>query len=108
MATKSFGTLEVLGVITGLSLGEIGETTNLILWLSGHTYEELEKDRLSEVRSLDLDNLAAECQPSLKAQFPELAELKHPNIFSTSRSDFSVWEDEQVARFGPSLDVAAL
>lgn len=110
MSTSSFETLSVLGVITGLSLGKIDDTSNLILFMTGHTYDELKADweRAHEDRQLNLDMLAEKCRPALREQFPELAEVQPPNIFRTPRHEFDAWEDEQVARFGTHLDVRPL
>lgn len=103
MTTKRFHLGDVLTVTTGclVSRDHVGGIYNILNWMTG---DNLFTHQLP--RAMD------ECQPHLKAQHPDLADVQVPEFDGDDRDEIKAeveaWLAAQVARFGEFRDVAPL
>lgn len=101
MTTRSFHLGDILTVTTGklVSPRHIAAVYDVLNWMTG---DNLFTHQLP--RAMD------ECQPHLRAQHPDLANLDVPNFPEGEAAELAVseWLAGQVSRFGEFRDVAPM
>lgn len=94
MITRSFDIGDVLTVTTGILLSPMEDVYAILNFMTGDNLYTHQLPRASD-----------ECRPFLLQQFPALAAL---DTTCVDGSNWKAWLDEQVAKFGRTLQVAKL